>query len=150
MQKALLRLLVSGFKHRHRWSQNRESSSPLGTLAIHFVCLDGTVVNRPLKILDTRITDFLSAGFYIGNALIMCFFESFVFRNANILVNCLEIVIVAKKQKSRINIALYFCTVLEFVPPLTQFLFVIAVAFMVVLACAIHIINHMEVIFAKL
>ena len=64
MQKALLRLLVSGFKHRHRWSQNRESSSPLGTLAIHFVCLDGTVVNRPLKILDTRITDFLSAGFY--------------------------------------------------------------------------------------
>lgn len=80
----------------------------------------------------------------------MCFFESFVFRNANILVNCLEIVIVAKKQKSRINIALYFCTVLEFVPPLTQFLFVIAVAFMVVLACAIHIINYMEVIFAKL
>lgn len=108
------------------------------------------MVNRPLKILDTRITDFLSAVFYIGNALIMCFFESFVFRNANILVNCLEIVIVAKKQKSRINIALYFCTVLEFVPPLTQFLFVIAVAFMVVLACAIHIINYMEVIFAKL
>ena len=85
MQKALLRLLVSGFKHRHRWSQNRESSSPLGTLAIHFVCLDGTVVNRPLKILDTRIADFMSAGFYIRNTLIMCFFESFVFRNTNAL-----------------------------------------------------------------
>lgn len=92
----------------------------------------------------------MSAGFYIGNALIMCFFESFVFRNANILVNCLEIVIVAKKQKSRINIALHFCTIFEFVPTLAQFLFVIAVAFMVVLACAIHIINYMEVTLAEL
>lgn len=108
------------------------------------------MVNRPLKILDTRITDFLSAGFYIGNALIMCFFESFVFRNTNILIDGLKIVIMAKKQKGRINIALHFCTIFEFVPTLTQFLFVIAVAFMVVLACAIHIINYMEVIFAKL
>lgn len=108
------------------------------------------MVNRPLKILDTRITDFLSAGFYIGNALIMCFFESFVFRNANILVNCLEIVTMAKKQKGRIDIALYFCTIFELVPPLAQLLFAVCVAFVVVLACAIHIINYMEVIFAKL
>lgn len=84
------------------------------------------MVNRPLKILDTRITDFLSAGFYIGNALIMCFFESFVFRNANILVNCLEIVTMAKKQKGRIDIALYFCTIFELVPPLAQLLFAVS------------------------
>lgn len=92
----------------------------------------------------------MSAGFYIRNTLIMCFFESFVFRNTNILIDGLKIVIMAKKQKGRINIALHFCTIFEFVPTLAQFLFVIAVAFMVVLACAIHIINYMEVIFAKL
>lgn len=92
----------------------------------------------------------MSAGFYIRNTLIMCFFESFVFRNTNILIDGLKIVIMAKKQKGGINIALHFCTVLEFVPPLTQFLFVIAVAFMVVLACTVHIVNHMKVTFAKL
>lgn len=92
----------------------------------------------------------MSAGFYIGNALIMCFFESFVFWNANILVDGLEIVVMTKKQKGRINIALYFCTVIKAVPPLAQLLFVVCVAFVVVLACAVHIINHMKVAVAKL
>lgn len=92
----------------------------------------------------------MSAGFYIGNALIMCFFESFEFRNANVLIDGLEIVIMAKKQKSRVDIALYFCAVIEAVPSLAQFLFVVCVAFVVVLACAIQIVNHMKVAVAKL